>query len=212
MESLKDKTLIILVGPSAIGKSTLMNEVVRQHTEFGRTTGFTTRDPRPNDEPGQYRYLTKSEVEKKTAEESLVQYATSPTTGQIYGTEVIDYPNTYNLKDILANAVADFRALPFKRTVTISLSAPADEWRDWFLTRYPQPSNEAQQRLQEAKLSIEWSLRDKKTQWLSNSQNHITNVATQLIDIVINENSSSSPSTEPHAMLELIERGLWRKE
>lgn len=202
----------MIVGPSAIGKSTLMNEVVQQHSEFGRTTGFTTRNPRPNDEPGQYRYLTKSEVEKKIAEKSLVQYAVFPTTGQIYGTEAIDYPSNYNLKDILANAVADFRALPFKQTITISLTTSPKEWQRWFLARYPEPSEEAEQRLQEAKLSIEWSLHDSETHWLNNSQNHIADAASQLINIATNKVEPDSPPNEPHAMLELIERGVWHKK
>lgn len=209
MNQLRDKTLIMLVGPSAIGKSTLMNEVVSIRSDFGRTTGFTTRDPRPNDEPGQYRYLTKDDVQKKIAQKSLIQYAVFPTTGQIYGTETIDYPSKYNLKDILANAVADFRALPFARTVTISLAAPAEQWQQWFLARYPKPSQEAKMRLEEAKLSIEWSLQDEQTHWLINSEQHLKSAAAQLVNIATHDINPATPPNEPHDMLELIEKGVW---
>jgi len=208
MESLQDKTLIILVGPTAIGKSTLMNKVIRLHPEFGRVTGFTTRGPRPNDEPGQYRYLIKEEVERKIANNELVQYAIFPTTKQIYGTEILDYVKTYNIKDILANAVDSFRLLPFQKTITISLTAPAQEWRKWFLSRYPKPSDEAMKRLEEAKLSIEWSLSDTETYWLENLPDHLANTAQALIDIAIDQPPRVVPE-DPAAILQLIEKGIW---
>lgn len=208
MDSLKDRTLIMLIGPSAIGKSTLMNKIIQLHPEFGRVTGFTTRSPRPNDEPGQYRYLSEKEVEQKIARNELVQYATFPITRQIYGTEIIDYHAVYNIKDILANAVPDFRALPFKKTIAISLTAPASQWREWFLSRYPVPSEEAKKRLEEAKLSINWSLNDPDTYWLENSTDQLTNTAQKLIDIVLNRPQRTTPKT-PRAMLELIEKRIW---
>jgi guanylate kinase len=210
-DKLADKTLVMLIGPSAIGKSTLMNEVIRQNSDFGRVGGFTTRDPRPNDEPGQYRYLDKPEVEHKIAEHTLVQYAIFPTTGQIYGTEIEDYPAKYNLKDILANAVDDFRALPFERIVTISLTAPNEQWQKWFMDRYPAPSDEANKRLGEATLSIDWSLRDPETYWLENSTGNIQNAARELIDIVLQQ-PPITQSPHPRAMLEQIERGIWHNE
>lgn len=209
MNDLSAKTLVMLVGPSCIGKSTLMNEVVRLNSEFGRVTGFTTRAPRPNDEPGQYRYYSNDEVEQKAAEGELVQSATSPTTGVIYGTEPQDYPAAYNLKDILANAVGDFRTLPFAQTVTISLTAPAEQWHGWFLSRYPEKSDEAIWRLEEAKLSINSSLDDPETYWLENPAEQIPETVAALINIVLDQPPKLSAPQEPRVMLELIEEGIW---
>lgn len=198
----------MLIGPSAIGKSTLMNKIIQLHPEFGRVTGFTTRSPRPNDEPGQYRYLSKQAARQKVADKRLIQYAISPTTGQIYGSEVDDYPAYYNLLDTLSNVVEELRKLPFKKTIAISLTAPPNQWREWFLSRYPAPSEEAKKRLEEAKLSINWSLNDPDTYWLENSTDQLTNTAQKLIDIVLNRPQRTTSKT-PRAMLELIEKGIW---
>lgn len=210
MTSLQNKTLIMLVGPSAIGKSKLMNEVVRQSSEFGRITGFTTRAPRLDDEPGQYRYYSKDDVRQKIAAGTLVQYAEFPTTGHIYGTEPHDYPAKYNLKDTLANAVNDYRRLPFTNTITVSLTAPARQWQTWFLSRYPHPSDEALQRLEEARLSMQWSLSDSQTYWVSNANGHISDTATRLVEIATTPPARYNASTHPRAILELIERGVWQ--
>lgn len=206
---LAGKYLVMLVGPSGIGKSTLMNETVRQSSAFGRVTGFTTRTQRPNDEPGMYRYYTKEEARQKAAAGRLIQHAEFPTTGHIYGTEPHDYPARYNLKDVLANAVGEFRQLPFVDTITVSLTASAEQWRAWFLNRYPRPSDEALKRLEEARLSINWCLADSRTYWLTNSEGNIARTATQLIEIATTQPSHYSVGSEPRAMLELIERGIW---
>lgn len=208
-EILTGKFLVMLVGPSGVGKSTLMNQIVRRSSEFGRITGFTTRPPRPDDEIGMYRYYTKDQVQQKVAAGSLVQHAEFPTTGHIYGTEAHDYPARYNLKDTLANAVDEFRRLPFAATVTIGLTAPAEQWRAWFINRYPDPSDEALKRLDEARLSINWCLSDSRTYWLCNSVDNLAQTATKLIEIATTQPSYHSVPSEPRAMLELIERGIW---
>lgn len=209
---LTGKHLVMLVGPSGIGKSTVMNQVVRQSSEFGRVTGFTTRAPRPDDEPGLYRYYTKDEAYQKIADGTLVQHAEFPTTGHIYGTELHDYPARYNMKDTLANAVNDFRALPFEDTITIGLTAPAEQWRRWFLSRYPRPSDEALKRLEEAKLSIDWCLTDSRTHWLTNAEGKVAQTATNLIEIVTTLPSHYGATNEPRAILKMIERDIWAND
>ncbi len=209
MDSLQDKTLVMIVGPSAIGKSTLMNEVVRKRADFGRVSGFTTRAPRPNDEAGMYRYFSKEEAIQKIEKNELVQYAVFPTTGHIYGSEARDYPAHYNLLDTLANVVDELRELPFENTITISLTARPDQWRNWFLSRYPQANEEAEKRLKEAKLSIEWSLQDPETYWLENAPDQVAQTAKKLIDIVTNQPPRATIPTEPQTILNLIKKGMW---
>ena len=210
MEILKDKTLVMIVGPSAIGKSTLMNEVVRQSDSFKRVSGFTTRAPRADDEPGLYRYISNEETKERIRENKLVQYAIHPSTGVIYGTEPSDYPGTYNLRDTLSSVVLELRTLPFRTSITISLTAPAEQWREQFLMRHPKQSQDALKRLTEAKLSIEWSLAQTNNHvWLNNPRGELQYTAQRLIAIV-SQGQTGDDGTNARAILERIERGVWQ--
>jgi guanylate kinase len=204
--SLLDKTLVMLVGPTAVGKSTLMNAVVARHPEFKRVTGFTTRDPRPNDEPGQYRYLSEQSLGQLVKQNHILQQVTNPANGQIYGTTAEDYPGTYNLKDTLSIAVDAFKRIPFKQHQTFSLTVPVESWRQWLLQRYPDPSDERTSRLLEAKSSIEWSLGQTSAhQWVVNHQGSIDAVADRLARLVRSPRYDVPTPDEPQRMLDMIQ-------
>ncbi len=209
--SIAAASLVMLVGPSAIGKSTLMNQVVAQNSDFGRVRVFTTRPPRSNDEAGMYRYLSISEAQEEIANGRVVQHATSPTTGMIYGTQLQDYTSRYNMLDTLSNVVDELRTLPFESTTTVTLYADPGEWHQWFLSRYPKQSDEASKRLEEAALSINWSLRDKNTYWLKNSSTMpIHETAANFIDIVLSQPTRTDVPSEALTMLALLAKGMWK--
>ena len=209
MESLKAKTLVMIVGPTAIGKSTLMNETVAHDDEFSYVRSFTTRRKRP-DEVSHYDFISRNEFEDLRQNGQTITYFEHPTTHDVYGTTAASFPNRYNLLDTLSGSVQSYRDLPFKDTVTVSLTAPIDQWQEWFLGRYPEPNEEAKKRLGEAVLSINWSLSDKQASWLNNPKGQVAMTAAKLIDTVIDRPETPQPP-EPHAMLELIERGVWLK-
>lgn len=208
---LADKTLVMIVGPSAIGKSTLMNEMVQAHSGFAYVHSFTTRAPREG-EQSYYRFIDKQTAEDLRQTGQSVTYFEHPTTHDIYGTTPESYPGKYNLLDTLSGSVADYRELPFAGTITIALTAPAEAWRSWFLSRYPEPSPEAEKRLEEAKISITWALNDPETHWLANPQGQLATTAKGAIAITLDPPAERSTSEHPHAMLELIERGLWHEK
>lgn len=209
MESLRDKTLVMIVGPSAIGKSTIMTVATQLREDFSYVKAFTTRAWREGDS-GTYTYISKEQAEELHQTGRAVTYVVFPTTGMIYGTTAESYQTKYNLLDTLANSVEDYRSLPFERTVTISLTANAEDWRKWFTARYPEPSGDALKRLEEAKLSIGWSLaQDHDHHWLINEPGQTASVAKKLIDIATGVAGEDSKPQHPHAMLELIEKGMW---
>lgn len=197
----------MLVGPTAIGKSTVMNEVVTINADFSRVTGFTTRAPRSNDEPGHYRYLSVDDVKQIEARGDVVQSAINAGTGDIYGTELVDYSGRYCLKDTLSSAVSDFTKLPFKSHITISLTANPDDWLNWVLDRYPEPSLERTKRLKEAKQSIEWSLAQPSMLWLVNRPAGVNDSAQSLIQLVKQPQQVEVPR-EPAKMLTIIQNLL----
>lgn len=208
MSPLHGKVIVMLVGPAAIGKSTIMNEVVAQDSRFSYVSAFTTRSRRPG-EQSYYDFISKNKANELIKTGQAITHFEHPTTHDIYGTTAASYRTEYNLLDTLSIAVATYRNLPFKRHITISLTASPDQWHAWFLNRYPTPSEEATKRLKEATSSVNWSLNDPETYWLKNSEGETLDVARQLITIATSTPARGSISDEPRAMLELIEKGMW---
>lgn len=178
----------MIVGPSATGKSTLMNEVVKRDERFSRVRSFTTRNPRSNDEPGHYIYMTPDELQKREAAGEILTDIVFPTTGHHYGTVEESYGSGFNLLDTLAHSVEEYRDLPFARTITISLTTDPDTWQQWLEKRFPNRGNDMKLRLEEAVSSIEWSLNQTHDhQWLVNEQDDIEATADRLISLVLGD-------------------------
>lgn len=204
-DALQHKNLVMLVGPTAVGKSTIMNEVVLRDGDFARATGFTTREPRSNDEPGQYRYVSHESVQNMIKNRQVLQSVANPANGHVYGTSVEDYPGAYNMKDTLSIAVEEFKRIPFKSHTVISITVSPELWVEWLNLRYQIPSAERTKRLQEAKTSVEWSLHQNGDhQWLVNHSGDKHSVAESLIAMVRHPSSDVSAPTEARKMLAMI--------
>ncbi len=205
LERLHGKTLVMLVGPTAVGKSSVMNEAVRFDTAFARVSGLTTRARRPNDEPGLYRYVSDKDAQRLIARHELVQYVVHPTTGKLYGTEPKDFPGYYNLQDTLSNSVAFYKSLPFARHVTVSLTTSPAAWTAWLDERYPIGDAERRKRLLEAKSSIEWSLaRNESNHWLVNAPGNLRQTAERLIAIARGTSDATTPPPEAEDLLRTV--------
>ena len=207
---LESKTLIMLVGPSAIGKSTLMNEMATLHDDFAYVRAFTTRPPRPG-EKGHYRFIDQEAAQRLKEEGRAITYVEHPTTQAVYGTTIESFPKQYNLLDTLSGSVHEYRSLPFKATVTLTVTAPINEWHQWFISRYPDKTPEAEKRLAEAILSIEWALQDPQTYWITNQEGSVSETAQKAIDTVLHPPQERDVPPWPRAMLHHIKEELWHK-
>lgn len=187
-----------------------MDEATLIDERFTRVKSFTTRAPRANDEPGQYIYLKDDTLAIKRAGGSIVTEVTSPSTEFTYGTIYDSYKGEYCMLDTLANSVAVYRSRPFRKTIAISLTASPEQWRARLLHRYPEPSTDAIRRIDEAKLSINWSLDDPDTLWLLNDDDPQV-VAKRLIELTLDPSLTDPKGPEyARAILKHIqERDLW---
>lgn len=187
--SLKNKSLIMFVGPVATGKTFVMNTVVAENSAFGRVPAFTTREPRNDDDNGMFRYFPHDDhhitrLLNKIKLGEAVQYAIHPTSQRIYGSEVQDYPNEYNMLATLSGVVGQMSTLPFRHTFIIGLVCKADVWQAWLSKRYPHGGQEMNKRVMEAIRSLEWLL-EHTVVWVENVPNQPQQTARAVIDAVL---------------------------
>lgn len=211
-EKLREKTLVMFVGPTASGKSFLINHIAKTDATFARVPVFTTREPREDDEPGMFRCIPHddanvSKLLDKIKKGEVVQYAVHPTTGRIYGTEIDDFPGEFNMLATPSDVVDHLRELPFKDTVVIGVTAEPAVWMHRFNQRYSVENEEKAKRLKEAKLSLEWLLAHPAVRWVDNTVSRPASTIYSVIDIVkYNGQGASEAARYARQIYEFLER------
>lgn len=77
--------LVVLSGPSGVGKSTVVRELRDRHPQVWVSVSATTRFPRPGEVDGvHYRFVTREQFEKLVAEDGFLEWAEFA--GNLYGT------------------------------------------------------------------------------------------------------------------------------
>lgn len=79
--------LIVLSGPSGVGKSTVISELLSERTDIHFSVSFTTRAPRAGEENGvNYNFVDRTEFERMIAHGELLEHAEY--VGNYYGTSM----------------------------------------------------------------------------------------------------------------------------
>lgn len=77
--------LIVLTGPSGVGKGTLVRSLLQRHPQLYLSISATTRSPRASEIDGEhYYFVSRSDFEKMIAEHQLLEWAEFA--GNYYGT------------------------------------------------------------------------------------------------------------------------------
>ena len=68
--------LIVLSGPSGVGKSTVIAELFAQRSNIYFSVSYTTRQPRVGEQDGvNYNFVSREEFERMIADDELLEYA-----------------------------------------------------------------------------------------------------------------------------------------
>jgi guanylate kinase len=77
--------VLVVTGPSGVGKGTLIRELRRRHPEFALSVSATTRDPREGEEHGRdYYFLTRDQFDDRVQRGEFLEHAEYA--GNRYGT------------------------------------------------------------------------------------------------------------------------------
>ena len=79
------KLLVIVSGPSGVGKSTLCRHILQDMPDIRLSVSYTTRPPRSGETDGtEYRFIPEDEFRKKISEHAFAEWA--EVYGRLYGT------------------------------------------------------------------------------------------------------------------------------
>jgi guanylate kinase len=158
---LKRVRFVAVVGPTAVGKTTLIREAMRREPSLHLVLNNTSRAPRPDEQEGvDYRFETRKAMEARIAKGEYVQVAPS-LFGDLYATGANDYPiEGVAVLPVLADAMPVFRALPFADIRCVFLVPP--DWDTWQtrIAKHKFTPEKLQGRLHEARRSLEFALTD----------------------------------------------------
>lgn len=91
--------ILSLTGPSGVGKTTLMHNLLKALPNVQPLISYTTRAPRPSDEPGEYAYLSQDEFDRMAAAGEFLWTAAAYINH--YGTRKADIDAALDSKDTL---------------------------------------------------------------------------------------------------------------
>lgn len=150
--------VVVLTGPSGVGKGTLLKVLLAQHPEAFLSISATTRSPRPGEVDGQhYYFLSHDQFQAKIAEQEFLEWAEFA--GNFYGTprspvvEQVDQGRTVILEIELEGARQVRKTLPSARQVML-LPPSVEELERRIRERGTEDENAIARRLLQAQTEI----------------------------------------------------------
>lgn len=198
---IQNVNLLIVVGPSGVGKSTLINKL-----DIPYVPSDTSRPPRTGEQNGiDMVFLNDYDQIILDIKQGKFVQAVVGVTGDFYATRASSYPASgWATMPVLADVVPFFRNLGFKETSTAFITPPNyDEWMRSMQTRQ-WPQDQIEKRLTEAKRSLNFALQDDQTHFILND--NLDSAAQQTKDLLDGRVNKDREQVARHAASEQLER------
>lgn len=153
---MKQGKILIVSGPSGVGKGTVLKELMKRHSNMRFSVSATTRPIRPGEVDGvHYHFLTKADFETLIAEDALLEYASYA--DNYYGTPIAPVMEGVNRGEIVVLEIEVQGALNvmsrLKDAVSVFIAPPSyEELRNRLTNRGDTAPEIAEKRL---KIAIE---------------------------------------------------------
>jgi len=213
LSQLHTNDFVAVVGPTAVGKTTLIKAAVARDPNMHMLVAGTSRTIRSGEKDGvDFHYGTPEAMQARAAKSEYVTLITG-VSGDLYTTAPEDYPpGKIVLMATLASAVNDFRKLPYKNFRTIFVLPPNYAIWQQRLAQHGFDEQQLQRRLKEAAESLQFGLQDPATKFMINDdletateefitlasggeitgdQQQMRNLAAQLLQKVREQNTAS---------------------
>ncbi|MDO8265678.1 MAG: hypothetical protein Q7T41_01895 [Candidatus Saccharibacteria bacterium] len=155
--------LLAIVGPTGVGKTTLINEL-----DIPSVLSDVSRDPREGEKNNQnYRFREDYlNVLKEIKNGEYAQFLVSES-GEFYGTHIDAYPDSgWCTMAIFATAIPDFRKMGFRKVVPIYIMPPG--YVEWMRRIGELRAGDLDARIAESIVSIKTALLDPEYSYVLN--------------------------------------------
>ncbi len=123
------KNLVIISGPSGVGKTTVVKELMKQYPELNKTVSLTTRKPRSNEVDGKdYCFISKDEFYNYQLNNEMLEDTIY--NGELYGTlisEISKYPEDKPLILVIDTNGRRKVLAHFPLSTTVFIQTPSTE-------------------------------------------------------------------------------------
>lgn len=202
LERLKDLNLLMLVGPTGAGKTSIINRL-----DIKYVPSDTTRAPRPHEIEGQDFFFRTDydQIINEINAGAFVQIAVDPS-GDLKGTIANVYPlDGWVSMAVITDAIPVFWDLGFKKTVSAYIvPASYKEWMQRLKSQHLKP-DEQKKRLEEAKRSLKFALADSSMHFILN---HDLDKAVKQVNQLIKAKEDRSKEEQARAVAAQLLREL----
>lgn len=172
LDALSSKMLHMIVGPTGIGKSSIIGEVLQLEPEWDIVGTRTTRDRKPDGgDPEHYQTaaegVTVDKMKNEIINGELVNYSIH-NNGNIYGTLPEQFRKKHNLLPVIPDSIKQLQQAGFRETDTTYIVSPAEQWKNRIMTSRVEYSDLIP-RLEEGIASIEYAIDN--IEWLNFVEN-----------------------------------------